>query len=173
MDERVQAAVAAALEANAGKAGALIEILHAVQERLGCIPREAVPAIARAQNLSRAEVHGVIGFYHDFRSEPAGEVLIQVCRAEACQATGLAALEAHLRDRLGIDYHQTTADGGFSLEPTYCLGNCACAPSMRIGDQVYARMTPERFDEIVPPGSSAGPDADAGPDAGSGPGREA
>jgi formate dehydrogenase subunit gamma len=154
MDDQVQAAVAAALEANAGKAGALIEILHGVQGALGCIPREAVPPIAEALNLSRAEVQGVIGFYHDFHTEPSGKTVIQVCRAEACQAMGVQALEAHIRERLGIGYHETTADGRFSLEPVYCLGNCACAPSLRIADDVYARVTPVRFDELLGTGVS-------------------
>lgn len=141
--------VAEAIEANAGRRGPLIEVLHAVQEALGCIPPEAVPLIARGMNLSRAEVQGVIGFYHDFRQEPTGKVTIQVCRAEACQAMGVRELEAHIRQRFGLNYHETTADGRYTLEPVYCLGNCACTPSIRIGDEVYARVTPERFDEIL------------------------
>lgn len=149
MDEQVQAAVSAALDANAGKAGALIEILHGVQGSLGFIPREAVPPIAEALNLSRAEVQGVIGFYHDFRTAPSGRSVIQVCRAEACQAMGVQDLETHIRNRLGIGYHETTPDGRFYLEPVYCLGNCACAPSLRIDDDVHARVTPSRFDELV------------------------
>lgn len=129
--------------------GGLMPLLHAVQARLGCIPDSAVPEIARGMGLSRAEVHGVIGFYHDFRRIPGGETTIHVCRAEACQAMGSRALEDHAKERLGIDYGETTADGRYTLEPAYCLGNCACSPSVRIGDDIHARVTPERFDELV------------------------
>jgi len=145
LDEVVQGAIAA----HAGRRAPLLEILHAVQDELGHIPREAVPPIARALNLSRAEVQGVIGFYHDFRDAPAGTLTLQLCRAEACQAMGVRELEAHVKSRLGLNYHETTADGRITLEPVYCLGNCACTPSMRIGDEVFARVTPERFDQIL------------------------
>ena len=138
-----------ALEANVGRDGALIEILHSVQESLGFIPRAAVPPISEALNLSRAEVQGVIAFYHDFRDEPGGQVTIQLCRAEACQAMGVQDLEAHIQERLGVAYHETTADGRFTLEPVYCLGNCACAPSLRIGDTVHARVTTTSFDRLI------------------------
>jgi formate dehydrogenase subunit gamma len=149
VDEQQQAVVSAALEAHARRAGPLIEILHAVQAGLGCIPPETVPPIAEALNLSRAEVQGVIDFYHDFRSTPGGRQVIQVCRAEACQAVDVQRLEAHIQRRLGIGYHETTADGRYGLEPVYCLGNCACAPSLRIDDAVFARVTPERFDALI------------------------
>jgi formate dehydrogenase subunit gamma len=145
----VQAIVEAAVSDQGGRAEALLEILHAVQGALGCIPREAVPPLAASLNLSRAEIQGVIDFYHDFRREPPGRVVIQVCRAEACQAMGVQHLEAHIRSRLGIGYHETTGDGCFSLEPVYCLGNCACAPSLRIDDDIHARVSPERFDELI------------------------
>jgi formate dehydrogenase subunit gamma len=141
--------VQAAIEDNADRRGPLIEILHQVQDELGHIPPEAVPPIAKALNLSRAEVQGVIGFYHDFRQQPTGEITIQLCRAEACQAMGVRELEAHIKSRLGLNYHETTADGSITLEPVYCLGNCACTPSIRIGDEVFARVTPDRFDEIL------------------------
>ena len=124
-------------------------VLHEVQHRLGHIPRDAVPLIAKALNLSRAEVQGVIGFYHDFRQAPPGEQTIQVCRAEACQANGGKELERHARERFGIDFGETTPDGKFTLEPVYCLGNCACTPSVRIGDEVHAYVTPERFDTLL------------------------
>jgi formate dehydrogenase subunit gamma len=149
VDERQQAVVSAALEAHAGRAGPLIEILHTVQDGLGCVPPDTVPSIAEALNLSRAEVQGVIDFYHDFRSTPGGRRVIQVCRAEACQAMDVRRLEAHIQRRLGIAYHETTADGRYGLEPVYCLGNCACAPSLRIDDAVFARVTPERFDALI------------------------
>jgi formate dehydrogenase subunit gamma len=134
---------------HADMPGALLPILHAVQAKLGHVPPAAIPVIADGLNLSRAEVHGVMAFYHDFHSEPRGATTIQLCRAEACQAMGSAALETHVKQRLGIDYGGTTADGRYSLEPVYCLGNCACSPSIRMGDEVYARVTATRFDAIL------------------------
>jgi formate dehydrogenase subunit gamma len=132
----------------ADQPGALMLVLHAVNERLGYIPPEAVPAIARALNLSRAEVHGVVSFYHDFRTERPGRKIIRVCRAESCQAMGAVALAKHIRARLGIDFGQTSANGDFTLEPVYCLGNCACSPAILVGDDLYGRVNPNRFDEI-------------------------
>jgi formate dehydrogenase subunit gamma len=131
------------------KEGALMPILHGVQEALGHIPHGAVPVIAEVLNLSRAEVHGVISFYHYFRTTPPGRHTVRVCRAESCQSMQSTALEAHAKRRLGIDYHATTPDGAFSLEPVYCLGNCALSPAITIDDQVYGRVTPERFDALV------------------------
>jgi formate dehydrogenase subunit gamma len=133
----------------ADKPGALMLVLHAVNERIGYIPPEAVPAIARALNLSRAEVHGVISFYHDFRIERPGRKIIRVCRAESCQAMGAVALAEHIQARLGIDFGQTSGNGDFTLEPVYCLGNCACSPTILFGDDLYGRVNPERFDEIL------------------------
>ena len=129
--------------------GGLLPLLHAIQERLGHIPPDAVPAIASALNLARAEVHGVITFYHDFRSDPRGRHRVQICLAEACQAMGSRSLEAHAKAALGIDFGETTADGAVTLEPVYCLGNCACSPSVRIDDRVHARVNTERFDALV------------------------
>ncbi|CAG1770123.1 formate dehydrogenase subunit gamma [uncultured bacterium] len=131
------------------KQGALLPILHAIQDSLGYIPPESVPEIAKALSLSRAEVHGVISFYHYFRDTPAGKHTIHLCRAESCQSMGANALEAHVKEKLGIDYHETTADGKFSLEPVYCLGNCACSPAMQIGHEVYGRVSAESFDDII------------------------
>lgn len=129
--------------------GPLLPVLHAIQDKLGFIPHDAVPLLAVRLGLSRAEIHGVIGFYQDFRSEAPGEHIVQLCRAEACQAAGARALESHARERLGIGYGGTTADGRFTLEPVYCLGNCACSPSLRIDDEVHAGVTPERFDALL------------------------
>lgn len=129
--------------------GGLLPLLHAIQHALGYIPADSIPAIAASLHLSRAEVHGVISFYHDFRSEPAGRHVLQVCRAEACQAMGARELEAHAKKRLGIDYGETTADGAITLEPVYCLGNCACSPSVRIDDDIHARVDGERLDELL------------------------
>ncbi len=129
--------------------GGLLPLLHAVQEALGYVPPEVIPELADGMGLSRAEVHGVIGFYHDFHVSPGGETTIHLCRAEACQAMGSRALEAHVKARLGIDYGETTADGKYRLEPVYCLGNCSCAPSVRIDDDVHAGVSPDTFDRLV------------------------
>ena len=145
----LQEIVESAVEAHRGKIGPLMPVLHSIQEKLGYIPGEAVPMIGRLMNLSRAEIHGVMSFYHDFRSEPAGDHVIHLCRAEACQAMGSALLEQHARARLGVEFGETTADGLFTLEPVYCLGNCACSPSIRIDDDVYARVSAEQFDELI------------------------
>ncbi|MFI3187181.1 MAG: formate dehydrogenase subunit gamma [Methylococcaceae bacterium] len=131
------------------KPGALLPILHGVQDALSYIPAESVPAIATALNLSRAEVHGVISFYHYFRDTPPGKQTIHLCRAESCQAMGGKQLEEHVKTRLGIDFHETTADGKFSLEPVYCLGNCACSPAMQIGKDIYGRVSEDSFDNLL------------------------
>jgi formate dehydrogenase subunit gamma len=145
LEETVTAIVAD----HSDQIGALMPILHAVQEHFGYVPEDAIPVLASQLNLSRAEVHGVVHFYHDFRSEPAGKHVIQVCRAEACQAMGSLVLESHIKNLLGIDYGQTTRDGQFTLEPVYCLGNCACTPSLRIDDDIHARVTPKRFEQLL------------------------
>ena len=131
------------------KEGPLLPILHAVQHEYGCIPSDMVPDIARALNLSRAEVHGVVSFYHDFKTEPQGKHVVQICRAEACQAMGARDLEQHAKSRLSLDWGQTSDDGNITLEPVYCLGNCACSPSVRIDDTIHARVSAERFDRLM------------------------
>ncbi len=132
-----------------GRPGPLIEVLHAIQAELGYVPPAAVPLVASELNLSRAEVHGVVSFYHFFRSTPPGAHTVSVCRAESCQAVGGEALAAHARQRLGVDFHETTPDGRFSLEPVYCLGNCACSPAVMIDGQLHGRVSPERFDALL------------------------
>jgi formate dehydrogenase subunit gamma len=149
MDRRIAEVLTTIIAHYRDVPGGLLPLLHALQEALGYIPAAAVPAIARGLQLSRAEVHGVISFYHDFRSEPAGKHILQICRAEACQAMGSRALEAHAKQRLGIDYGDTTADGTISLEPVYCLGNCACSPSVRLDDEIHARVDPARLDTLL------------------------
>lgn len=149
LDPEQAAVIDAAIEAHAGALGPLLPILHAVQDQLGYIPPQAVPRIAEGLNLSRAEVHGVLSFYHHFRQHPPGRHVVSVCRAEACQAVNGEATEAHARRRLGVDYRGTTADRQFTLEPVYCLGLCAAGPSVRIDDTVYGRVTPERLDELL------------------------
>lgn len=129
--------------------GGLLPLLHAVQDALGCIPGQAIPRIAAALNLSRAEVHGVVTFYHDFRSAPAGRHRVQICRAEACQAVGSRALEEHALAALGIPLGGTTEDGAITLVGVYCLGNCACGPSVRIGDRVHARVDAGTLDALL------------------------
>jgi formate dehydrogenase subunit gamma len=129
--------------------GALLPILHDVQDALGYVPKEAVAIIADVLNLSRAEVHGVLSFYHLYRTTPPGKRTLFLCRAEACQSMGARELEAHVRGRLQIDFHETTADGEISLEPVYCLGNCACSPAVMIDETVYGRVTPDRLDELL------------------------
>lgn len=131
------------------KSGALLPILHAVQDKVGYIPPESLPLLAEGLNLSIAEVHGVVSFYHYFRSTPAGNHTIQICRAESCQAMGSRALEAHAKQTLNIDYQQTTADGDITLEPVYCLGNCACSPAVRIGDEVHGHVDADKFDQLL------------------------
>lgn len=129
--------------------GALLPILHGVQDALGYVPPAAVPLIAAGLNQTRAEVHGVISFYHYFRTEPRGRHVVYLCRAEACQAAGAAALEAHAKQRLGIDFHQTSADGLCTLEPVYCLGNCACGPSLLVDDELQANVDAAAFDALI------------------------
>ncbi|MFM1885159.1 MAG: hypothetical protein RL026_316 [Pseudomonadota bacterium] len=142
-------AVDAIAARHAGQPGPLLPLLHAVQHEFGCVPPSAVPRIAEALNLSRAEVHGVISFYHEFRSSPPGRHVLQVCRAEACQAMGCEQTEAQAKARLGVDYGGTSADGSFTLEAVYCLGMCAAAPSVMVDGRLYGRVTPQRLDQII------------------------
>lgn len=142
-------AVLRVVAANRTRPGALIEILHGVQAELGFIPPAAVPVLAQELNLSRAEVHGVVSFYHYFRHSAPGQQTIRVCQAESCQSMNSDGLTEHVKKALGIDFHETTSDGKFSLEPVYCLGNCACSPAVQRNDDVYGRVTPERFDELL------------------------
>ncbi len=137
------------LSRMAATEGALLPILHAIQAVEGYIPSEAIPRIAESLNLSRAEVHGVISYYHHFRQKPAGKVVVQICRAEACQAVGADALAQDAVKALGCDFHETTRDGAVTLEPVYCLGHCACGPSAMINDDVHARMTIDRLKSLV------------------------
>jgi formate dehydrogenase subunit gamma len=131
------------------KPGALMLILRRVQDALGWVPPDSVPMIAKILNLSRAEVHGVVSFYHDFRHEPPGKNVIKVCRAESCQAMGAVALAEHIKERLNCDFGQTSADGAFTLDAVYCLGNCACSPAMVVNGKLLGRVTPNRFDEVL------------------------
>jgi formate dehydrogenase subunit gamma len=129
--------------------GALMPILRRIQDEMGWVPRDSVPVLAEILNLTRAEVHGVLSFYHDFRHEPPGRNVVKVCRAESCQAMGGVALAEHVRRRLGCEFGATRADGAFTLEPVYCLGNCACSPAMVVNGELLGRVTPERFDAVL------------------------
>ncbi|MFT3957448.1 MAG: formate dehydrogenase subunit gamma [Piscinibacter sp.] len=125
--------------------------LHAVQDALGHVPDEAVPLLAETFNLSRAEVHGVLTYYHHFRREPAGRHVVQVCRAEACQACGGEELLAQAQRLLGCESHHTRADGAVTLEPVYCLGLCASSPAIQIDQRLHGRVTPQRLDSLLAP----------------------
>ena len=149
MAEDTAAIITSCIEQYREVPGGLLPLLHAVQDKLGFVPPDSVPSIAKALQLSRAEVHGVISFYHDFRDAPAGNHVLQICRAEACQALGARALEAHAKSSLGVDFGGTTADGAITLEAVYCLGNCACSPSVRLDDQIHARVDATRLDELL------------------------
>ena len=131
------------------KPGALLPVLHGIQDELGFIPPSAIPVIASELNLSRAEVHGVVTFYHHFRTESPAKHTVQICRAESCQAMGADELAAHVERRLGCGFHETSADGEVALEPVYCLGLCAQSPAMMIDDEIHARVTPEKFDRAL------------------------
>jgi len=145
----LQETVARVLAERRHMAGALLPVLHGIQDALGYVPPEVVPQIADALNLSRAEVHGVISFYHHFRDTVPGRHTVYLCRAESCQAMQGRALEAHAKNALGIDFLQTTADGAVTLEPIYCLGNCALSPAVMVDGHVHGRVTPQRFDALM------------------------
>ncbi len=147
--EKLKRSVAAAVEKFSSEPGPLLEILHAVQNDLGCVPADAVPLLADALNLSRAEVHGVISFYHHFREHAPGRYVVQLCRAEACQSMNARALEEFVRGKLRLNFGETTTDGRVTLEAVYCLGNCACAPAMMVNGELHGRVTPEKFGELA------------------------
>jgi formate dehydrogenase subunit gamma len=146
---RIDAAVRQALQRHADVEGSLMPVLQAVQAELGYVPQQAVAAVAQALNLSRAEVHGFLSFFEDLRDAPPARARLQICRAEACQALGARALEAFACAQLGIAMGEQSADGRIALEAVYCLGNCACAPSVRLGDEVYGRVTPQGLQELL------------------------
>ena len=137
------------LTAHSGMEGPLLPILHAVQAEFGHVPQDALPVIAKSLNLSRAEVHGVMSFYHDFREEPAGRHVVKLCRAEACQAMGADRVAAHAQKVLGVDFHGTTADGAVTLEPIFCLGLCACAPAAMVDGKLVGRVDEARIEELI------------------------
>lgn len=132
-----------------GMEGALLPILHALQAEFGHVPQQALPVVAKALNLSGAEVHGVMSFYHDFRAAPAGRHVVKLCRAEACQAMGADPLAEHAKARLGLDWHETSTDGAVTLEPIFCLGLCACGPAAMVDGKLLGRVDAARLDALV------------------------
>lgn len=148
-DAGIAAETARIIADHADVEGPLLPILHAVQDRFGHIPATLHDPIATALNITRAELHGVLSFYHDFRDRPAGHHVLKICRAEACQAMGGAALAEDVQALLGLDWHGTTADGRVTLEPVYCLGLCACAPAAMLDGQVMGRVDAARIDAAL------------------------
>jgi formate dehydrogenase subunit gamma len=141
--------ILAVVSGHVGLEGPLLPILHALQQAFGFIPQASLSIIARALNISRAEVHGVVSFYHDFRETPAGRHVVRICRAEACQASGANALVTATTQRLGIPLHATTPDGAVTLEPVYCLGLCACGPAVMIDDKLHGRVDAARLARLL------------------------
>lgn len=137
------------LAAHRDEPGALLPILHDIQDRLGAVPPEVLPMIAEDLCLSRAEVHGVVSFYHDFRASPPGRVHLKLCQAEACQSMGAKALTSELQEKLGLQLGETRADGSLTLEAVYCLGNCACAPNAMLNGELYGRVDVEDLLDLV------------------------
>lgn len=134
---------------HAGREGPLLPILHDLQAAFGCVPPQAVPVVAEALNLTRAEVHGVVSFYHDFRDKPAGRHVLKLCRAEACQSMGGEAMAESVLDRFSVAWGGTTPDGGLTVEAVYCLGLCSCGPSAMLDGQPIGRLGPASLDEIA------------------------
>jgi formate dehydrogenase subunit gamma len=137
------------IASNAHMEGAVLPILHEMQETFGCVPEGAVPLIAEALNLSRAEIHGTVTFYHDFRKEPPGRRVLKLCRAESCQAAGGDALAAHAEQKLGVEMGGTTADARVTLEPVYCLGLCHSSPAAMLDKDVFGLLDEERLDQLL------------------------
>jgi formate dehydrogenase subunit gamma len=133
----------------AGSEGACLPILHELRAVFGCVPLDAEPLVASALNLTRAEVHGIVTFYHDFRRQAPGRHTLHVCRAEACQAVGAEALAAHVREALAVDWHGTTRDGAVTLEPVFCLGLCATGPSVLVDGYPVGRLNATRIDRVL------------------------
>lgn len=149
MTQDITAQVGDILTAHHGREGALLPILHDIQAAFGHIPQVALPQIAKGLNISKAEVHGVVSFYHDFRDHPAGVHVVKLCRAEACQAVGADRVAAHAQAALGVDWHGTTGDGRVTLEPVFCLGLCACGPAAMVDGKLVGRVDEARMDQII------------------------
>jgi len=148
-DQQTQEVMADILSRHDKQEGPLLPILHSVQAEFGFIPGDVVQIIADHLNITRAEVHGVITFYHDFRDAAAGKHVVKICRAEACQAVGGTALSERAFEKLGIGWHGTTTNGAVTLEPVYCLGLCACAPAAMVDNKVVGRVDAEKLDKLL------------------------
>ena len=142
----ITARVSEIIAAHQGIEGPLLPILHAIQHQFDHVPQAALPVIAQALSLSKAEVHGVMSFYHDFREEPAGRHVVKLCRAESCQSVGADRVAAHAQARLGVDWHGTTPDGAVTLEPVFCLGLCACGPAAMVDGRLVGRVDEARVE---------------------------
>ncbi|MGC4982789.1 NAD(P)H-dependent oxidoreductase subunit E [Streptomyces sp. DT193] len=147
-DVTVEGVVRTAAAVHRDQRGALLPVLHAVQAELGCVPKEAIPVLADEFNLSRADVHGVVTFYHDFRTEPGGRTAVRICRAEACQALGADGLVTYVREA-GLALGETSADGAVTVEEVFCLGNCALGPSVEVNGRLYGRVAPARLGSML------------------------
>jgi formate dehydrogenase subunit gamma len=145
LEQQVRSLVAT----HRGERGALLPILHSIQSELGHVDPAVIPILADELNLSRADVHGVVTFYHDFRQTPPGRTTVRICRAEACQAVGATALADHAQARLGVKFGETTADGAVTLEQAFCFGNCALGPAVQVGDRLHGRVDPDRLDSLL------------------------
>ncbi|WP_114388830.1 formate dehydrogenase subunit gamma [Notoacmeibacter marinus] len=148
-DTSVASRVQAIVSEHADLEGPLLPILHRVQSEYGYVPESAIRPLADALNISRADVHGVVSFYHDFHTAPRGRHVVKICRAEACQARGGQALEDHIRKVLRLNWNETTSDGAITLEPVYCLGLCACGPAALIDERPVAKLTGEKVESLV------------------------
>ncbi|MCE7006293.1 formate dehydrogenase subunit gamma [Kibdelosporangium philippinense] len=145
LEQRVRAVV----DAHRGDRGALLPILHGLQAEFGYVSQDMVPILARELNLSRADVHGVVTFYHDFRPEPAGRTVVKICRAEACQSVGAEQLAEHAQQVFGVKLGQTTPDGSVTIEQVFCLGNCALGPAAQINGRMYGKLDEHRLDRLI------------------------
>lgn len=149
IDTNQLSAITCHIDNNQKKLGPLLPILHDIQNDIGYIPDLAISEISKRLHLSRAEVHGVVSFYHHFSTRPRGRHIVEVCCAESCQALGGRDLQQYAKDKLGLDWYQTSTDGEITLEPVYCLGNCACSPAVRVGKQILGRVDKGDFDELI------------------------
>ncbi|MGZ8984087.1 MAG: formate dehydrogenase subunit gamma [Methylotenera sp.] len=148
-EQDLNAKIDALIAQHQHMSGALLPLLHAIQDNIGYVPESSYNHISKALSLSVAEVHGVVTFYHHFRTHKPGRHILQICRAESCQSMGSEALEAHAKKCLNIDYHQTTPDQAITLEPVYCLGNCARSPAVMMDEEVYGRVSAADLDALV------------------------
>ena len=145
----LDARLAALIREHQHMPGALMPLLHAIQDNVGYVPESSYSQIGKALSLSVAEVHGVVTFYHHFRTHKPGRHVMQICRAESCQSMGSEALEAHAKKCLNVDYHQTTSDDAITLEAVYCLGNCALSPAVMMDEEVYGRVSADDLDALI------------------------